>query len=412
MDEPRSGPDLRTVFGQWGRLGDIGRAKGVFRWVNPLAHRLRDNAPLKARENIQAHYDLGNDFYSAWLDETMTYSCARFAAHGDSLEAAQLNKIATPARPARAQAGPAPARDRLRLGQPRDRGGEARREVVGLTLSREQKAWAEGKIAAAGLSPTRSKSACRIIATRRSRSTPSLRSRWSRRSASAGGAPISSASPATSARGGRAALQYIAMDHRLFDRYARSPDFIQTYIFPGGMLLDEPRFAALARERGLTGQGRDRLPPRLCRDPEALARALRRGGCARRARRLRRAVPRSLALLSDVLRGRLPRRRDRRRPGDDGQVLKTIYDRPRALTDGLAAIRTQFQLPATFPRRSRRRRRPRRASRCRPTSIAPTFRLSPSTRPARPTSTRRSRSSNRAATSPPLCDCRRWLVCR
>ena len=47
--------------------------------------------------------------------------------------------------------------------------------------------------------------------------------------------------------GGRAALQFIAIDHRLFDRYRRSADFIQTYIFPGGMLLDEPRFAALAR---------------------------------------------------------------------------------------------------------------------------------------------------------------------
>jgi cyclopropane-fatty-acyl-phospholipid synthase len=42
------------------------------------------------------------------------------------------------------------------------------------------------------------------------------------------------------------------MDHRLFDRYARNPDFIQTYIFPGGMLLDEPRFEALAAERGLS----------------------------------------------------------------------------------------------------------------------------------------------------------------
>jgi cyclopropane-fatty-acyl-phospholipid synthase len=57
--------------------------------------------------------------------------------------------------------------------------------------------------------------------------------------------------------GGRAALQFIAMDHRLFDRYARSPDFIQTYIFPGGMLLDEPRFEALARERGLSWEDRE-----------------------------------------------------------------------------------------------------------------------------------------------------------
>src|SRR3982751_6445424 len=75
-------------------LGDTGRAKGVFRWMNALAHRLRDNAPGKARANIAAHYDLGNDFYSAWLDETMTYSCARFASPEDRLEDAQLRKIA------------------------------------------------------------------------------------------------------------------------------------------------------------------------------------------------------------------------------------------------------------------------------------------------------------------------------
>src|SRR5438045_2047163 len=74
-------------------LGDTARAKGVFRLANALAHRLRDNAPRKARANIAAHYDLGNDFYAAWLDETMTYSCARFASPEDSLEDAQRRKV-------------------------------------------------------------------------------------------------------------------------------------------------------------------------------------------------------------------------------------------------------------------------------------------------------------------------------
>ena len=75
--------------------------------------------------------------------------------------------------------------------------------------------------------------------------------------------------------GGRAALQFIAIDHRLFDRYARNPDFIQTYIFPGGCLLDEPQFAgAGARARPVLAGSR-RLSPRLCRNAEALARALR-----------------------------------------------------------------------------------------------------------------------------------------
>src|SRR5437868_3081420 len=83
-----SSPDPVGVFELFSanavRLGDVGRAKGVFRWVNMAAHRLRDNAPRKAVRNIAAHYDLGNDFYSAWLDETMIYSSARFASPRDS----------------------------------------------------------------------------------------------------------------------------------------------------------------------------------------------------------------------------------------------------------------------------------------------------------------------------------------
>lgn len=63
-------------------LGDTGRAKGMARLFNLFKHRGRDNDRSHARENIAAHYDLGNDFYAAWLDETMTYSAARFASSG------------------------------------------------------------------------------------------------------------------------------------------------------------------------------------------------------------------------------------------------------------------------------------------------------------------------------------------
>src|SRR5438067_5769919 len=69
-----SSPDPVAIFELFSLnavpLGDVGRAKGLFRRVNALAHRLRDNAPRKAQRNIAAHYDLGNDFYSAWLDQT------------------------------------------------------------------------------------------------------------------------------------------------------------------------------------------------------------------------------------------------------------------------------------------------------------------------------------------------------
>lgn len=250
-----SSPDPVAVFELFSAnavaLGDTARAKGLFRWVNALAHRLRDNAPHKARENIAAHYDLGNDFYSAWLDATMTYSSARFASPADNLEEAQLNKVYT-------------LLDRLQL-KPGQRLLEigcgwgtlaieaAKRgaRVVGLTLSTEQKAWAERKIADAGLADRieiRLKdyrdTAEQFDAVASVEMVEAVGRRW-------WGAYLDGIARNLKS-GGRAALQFISIDHRIFDRYASNADFIQTYVFPGGMLVDEPQFEALARERGLS----------------------------------------------------------------------------------------------------------------------------------------------------------------
>ncbi|WP_347718334.1 cyclopropane-fatty-acyl-phospholipid synthase family protein [Sphingomonas sp.] len=236
-------------------LGDAARAKGPARWVNALVHRLRDNRPAQARDNIAAHYDLGNDFYAAWLDPSMTYSAARLA-HGDTLEAAQARKIDA-------------LLDRLSL-SPGDRLLEigcgwgslaiaaAKRgaRVTGLTLSTEQKAWADQRIAEAGLADRIDirlqdyrAVADHYDAIASVEMVEAVGARWW---------PAYLDTIARSLRsGGRAALQFISIDHRLFDRYADSADFIQAYIFPGGMLLDEPRFEELARERGLSWDDRD-----------------------------------------------------------------------------------------------------------------------------------------------------------
>jgi len=236
-------------------LAGTARAKGPFRLVNWLAHQWRDNAPHQARENIAAHYDLGNDFYAAWLDPTMTYSSARFGP-GDDLQSAQLRKVHR-------------LLDRLQL-KPGDRLLEigcgwgtlaieaARRgaTVTGLTLSTEQKDWAERRIAEEGLSD---RVTIRLEDYRDHRDTydsvasvemvEAVGQRW--------WPAYLDAIAAALRPGGRAALQFIAIRPELFDRYAASADFIQTYIFPGGMLLHEPRFAALAAERGLSWTERD-----------------------------------------------------------------------------------------------------------------------------------------------------------
>ncbi len=237
-------------------LGRSARAKGPFRWVNALAHRLRDNAPRTARRNIAAHYDLGNDFYAAWLDPTMTYSSARFASPDEPLEAAQHGKLRHLLDRVNLQPGQRLLDIGCGWGSLAIEAAKRGASVVGLTLSEEQKAWAEEKVTAAGLSDRVEIRLQdyrdideRFDAVSSVEMVEAVGMRW-------WGAYLDCIARNLDP-GGRAALQFISIDHRLFDRYSRSADFIQTYIFPGGLLLDEPRFAALAKERGLSWQARD-----------------------------------------------------------------------------------------------------------------------------------------------------------
>jgi cyclopropane-fatty-acyl-phospholipid synthase len=240
-------------------LGSTARAKGLFRRINRLAHRFRANDRKGARENIAHHYDLGNDFYRAWLDASMTYSSAVFAepiAASEALESAQERKLRL-------------LLDRLEL-KPGDRlldigcgwgslAEMAARDygasVVGLTLSAEQKAFAEARMAKAGLSEwveIRLQDYRDIDGVYDAVASVEM--------VEAVGQDYWPAYLGAIARAlkpeGRAALQLISIREPLFEAYAASADFIQTYIFPGGMLVSEARFAALAAEAGL--EWRDR----------------------------------------------------------------------------------------------------------------------------------------------------------
>ena len=230
-------------------LDTAARAKGPMRLVNAAMHRLRDNRIGRARENIAAHYDLGNDFYAAWLDPTMSYSSAMWK-DGDDLEAAQKRKIDA-------------LLDRLDLRQGDDlleigcgwgslaiAAAERGARVTALTLSTEQKGWAEARIAAAGLSD---RIELRLQDYRECEGTfdaiasvemvEAVGERW--------WPDWFDAIARNLKPGGRAAIQYIAIDDALFPAYRRGADFIQTYIFPGGMLVSEERFRRLAEQRGL-----------------------------------------------------------------------------------------------------------------------------------------------------------------
>lgn len=253
-----SSPDLVPIFELFMRnrvaLGAVGRASGLAQLGGRIAHWLRRNSRAKARDNIGAHYDLGNDFYAAWLDPTMTYSSAVFVSlppQGEDLEAAQRRKIAKVLDRLHLKDG-----DRLlEIGCGWGSMAEAalRRAGVdyhGISLSPEQIRYAKARLADA--------QNWRISLTDYRDVREQYDAIASVEMVEAVGQQYWPAYLDCIARclkpGGRAALQYIRIEDDIFDQYARGQDFIQRYIFPGGMLLSESRFRALAEARGLVWQ--------------------------------------------------------------------------------------------------------------------------------------------------------------
>ena len=254
-----SSPDPVPLFDLFMRngktLGQVARAKGFWRLVNRAVHGLRANTATKARENIEAHYDLGNDFYAAWLDPGMTYSSAVFAepiAQTETLEAAQERKI----RLLLDRLDLKPGQSLFEIGSgwgslaeiaSRDYGVS----VTGLTLSDAQKSHADGRLSSLD---------ARILLQDYRDARGQYDALVSVEMVEAVGQKYWSAYLSSIAGllkpGGRAAIQFISIDHALFDAYSANADFIQAYIFPGGMLIDEPRFEALARKADLSWEDR------------------------------------------------------------------------------------------------------------------------------------------------------------
>ncbi|MFM9853340.1 MAG: class I SAM-dependent methyltransferase [Sphingomonadaceae bacterium] len=240
-------PDLVPLFDVFMRnrvtLGGTARASGLSRLAKRIAHGLHRNDRKGAKRNIMAHYDLGNDFYASWLDATMSYSSARFVG-AQALEAGQAHKMAK-------------LTERLALNTPSSIleigcgwGHFARslvergHAVTAVTISPAQKDYAE----AHNPGPDYQLLDYRDV----SGSYDAIASVEMVEAVGQHYWPTYLDVIARSLKpGGRAAIQFIAINDDVFERYASSADFIQAYIFPGGMLLSERRFRALAEARGL-----------------------------------------------------------------------------------------------------------------------------------------------------------------
>ncbi len=227
------------------------RGKPWARFVSWVMHKLRPNTRRGSKRNIAEHYDLGNDFYREWLDGSMTYSSALFSNGSADLAAAQREKYRRLCQTLDLR----PGMSVLEIGC--GWGGFAEvaaaefgASVTGITLSREQLFYAQTRIEAAGLQNLVTLklqdyrdtlgSFDRIVSIEMFEAVgieywpvyfQTLRNRLK--------------------PGGLAGLQVITIADRFFADYCRTADFIQRYVFPGGMLPSPGRLQQEISKAGL-----------------------------------------------------------------------------------------------------------------------------------------------------------------
>ena len=226
--------------------------QAIIRAYERLRHWLNSNTRPQAKKNISYHYDLGNDFYRLWLDDTMTYSSALFETGQESLEAAQVAKYAALVD----QMGVGPGDHVLEIGcgwggfaeyAAKERG----LRVTGLTISEEQLEFARERIERAGISDlVELRMQDYRDETGRYDGVASIEmfeavgeKYW----------PVYFGKVRECLKPGRTAvLQIITIQEKRFEVYRKGVDFIQKYIFPGGMLPSKTALQAEIVKAGMT----------------------------------------------------------------------------------------------------------------------------------------------------------------
>ena len=226
------------------------------KWWSNLLYRMRHlfnrNNRAGSRKNIHAHYDIGNDFYRLWLDPSMTYSSAMFNnGHADSLQDGQIAKY----RRILEQLSVSPGESILEIGC--GWGGFAEiaikehgAQVRGLTLSTEQLQFAQKRLVDAGLADQ----ADLLLMDYRDINGQFDAIASIEMFEAVGEAYWPTFFECLSRNlkpQGRACIQTIVIADELFERYRKGSDFIQQYIFPGGMLPSPATFRAHAQQHGL-----------------------------------------------------------------------------------------------------------------------------------------------------------------
>lgn len=257
-----STPDLTALlsFGLANEkaLGAVTDAHGPGRWLSRLLHRANANTRRGSRHNIAAHYDLGNGFYEHWLDDSMLYSSAMYPSDDASLEAAQAHRLNRIIDLLDVRPGQRVLEIGCGWGTLATALAQRGVEVVGVTLSTEQLAFARARAAHRGV-------AHRVDL--RLQDYRDVGGQFDRVVSiemieAVGEAywPLYFTTLGQRLKpGGTAVLQAITINEQHFDHYRASPDFIQRCIFPGGMLPTPERMASHAQRAGLAFNTEDRF---------------------------------------------------------------------------------------------------------------------------------------------------------
>ena len=228
-------------------------------WLGRLAYRVKHllnrNTKANSQKNIHAHYDLGNAFYTLWLDGTMNYSSAIFDTPETTMEEAQHAKVRRALQMARVQPGDRVLEIGCGWGALAEKATkEFDASIVGVTLSTEQLEWAQQRMQREGVSDLADLRLQDYRDIGKTTLDAPFDAICSIEMVEAVGREYWPEYFATVARllkpGGHACIQSIVIADELFDRYVTSTDFIQQYIFPGGCLPCPREFRAQAKAAG------------------------------------------------------------------------------------------------------------------------------------------------------------------
>ncbi len=249
LDGQWDSPDITALLGLLARNREALKKAVYGSWRQLLAARVRHwlnrNSRAGSRRNIMAHYDLGNDFYRLWLDDTMSYSAAIYREADDgSLRGAQQAKYGRILDRLQARAGERVLEIGCGWGGFAEMAAARGIDITGLTLSPAQLAWAQARVPGADLRLQDYRDLNeRFDHVVSIEMFEAVGERWW---------PSYFETLAASLKpGGKAVVQSITIHDALFADYRKGTDFIQQYIFPGGMLPSRSAFRAQAAKAGL-----------------------------------------------------------------------------------------------------------------------------------------------------------------